>query len=77
MAKEIDNSRQLVPIRVRSSRNRKEDMVVGVNGKIYRIQIGKPVMVPRFVADVIEQSLDADEYADSVIRDLESNSSAE
>ena len=38
----------------------KDDVTVGLNGKIYRIQRGRPVSVPRAVAEIVEHSLDQD-----------------
>ena len=34
------------------------ETIVSVNGKMYQIQYDKPVMVPRNVAEVINQSMD-------------------
>ena len=38
----------------------KDDIVVGVNGKIYQIKRGVTVRIPRFVRDVIVRSMDLD-----------------
>jgi len=38
----------------------KDDIVVGVNGRIFRIQRGKHVQIPRYLAMVLEQSMAQD-----------------
>lgn len=38
----------------------KDDLQVGVNGKMYTVQRGKPVEVPDFVAEVIYNSMQQD-----------------
>lgn len=53
----------------------KDDIVVGLNGKIYRIQRGKYVRIPRDVYDIIRQSMAQDaataEYLESKSREYE------
>ena len=53
----------------------KDDMVVGLNGKIYRIQRGKYVRIPKDVYDIIRQSMAQDaataEYLESKSREYE------
>ncbi len=38
----------------------KDDLVVGINGKLWRIQRGVEIMIPRNVREVIYQSMDQD-----------------
>lgn len=45
----------------------KDDIVVGVNGKNFIIQRGKQVMIPRYVAMVIEESMVQDTHAANVM----------
>lgn len=53
----------------------KDDIVVGLNGKIYRIQRGKYVRIPKDVYDIILQSMAQDaataEYLESKSREYE------
>ena len=53
----------------------KDDIVVGLNGKIYRIQRGKYVRIPKDVYDIIRQSMAQDaataEYLESKRREYE------
>ena len=53
----------------------KDDIVVGLNGKIYRIQRGKYVRIPKDVYDIIRQSMAQDaataEYLESKSREYE------
>lgn len=48
----------------------KDDMTVAVNGKIFRIQRGKSVEVPYYVADVIQKSQESDEATATKIEEL-------
>lgn len=53
-----------VPIRLFKDGDKyKEDVFVAVNGRGYLIQRGIEVMVPRFVAEVLYQSMDQDAFA--------------
>lgn len=53
----------------------KDDIVVGLNGKIYRIQRGKYVRIPKDVYAIIRQSMAQDaataEYLESKSREYE------
>lgn len=49
----------------------KDDVTVGLNGKIYRIQRGVPVEVPRAVAEILEHSSLQDKETASLIEGLE------
>lgn len=52
---------ELVPVKLfKDSKDYKDDLFVGWNGTGYRIKRGIPVMVPRAVADIIEQQLNQD-----------------
>ena len=50
-----------VPVKLFKDNDKyKDDLFVGWNGTGYRIRRGIPVMVPRAVADIIEQQLNQD-----------------
>lgn len=52
---------ELVPVKLFKDNDKyKDDLFVGWNGTGYRIKRGIPVMVPRAVADIIEQQLNQD-----------------
>ncbi len=53
----------------------KDDITVGVNGKLFRIKRGEHVMIPRYVRDVIEQSMRQDAKTADLI-DAESSAFA-
>lgn len=38
----------------------KDDVFVAVNGKTWQIRRGEPVQIPRYVADVLDQSMKQD-----------------
>lgn len=48
----------------------KDDVYVGVNGKGYLIRRGEPVLVPRFVALILEQSKRQDAMCARMVEDL-------
>ena len=50
----------------------KDDVFVAVNGKSWLIQRGKEVEVPRFVKEILDASMDQDQYAAEVSRQFES-----
>lgn len=50
----------------------KDDLVVGINGKLWRIQRGVKIMIPRNVREVIYQSMDQDAATANLI-ERESN----
>lgn len=50
----------------------KDDLVVGINGKLWRIQRGVEIMIPRNVREVIYQSMDQDAATANLI-ERESN----
>lgn len=52
---------ELVTIQLfKDSEKYKDDKFVAVNGKTWQIKRGVPVQVPRYVADVLEQSMKQD-----------------
>lgn len=52
---------ELVPIRLFKDNERyKDDVFVAVNGRSFQIRRGETVMVPGYVAAVLEQSMDQD-----------------
>lgn len=57
-----------VPFRAfKDSGKYKDDIIVGYNGKIYQIQRGKDVMIPRAVREIILQSMAQDEATADMI----------
>lgn len=44
-----------------------DDLICSINGKVFQIQRGKQVRVPRYVADFIETARQQDNYANSLI----------
>ena len=55
--KAIDHANELVEtVFMKDNDKYKDDIIVGLNGKIYRIKRGVKVEVPRAVMDIIEQS---------------------
>lgn len=51
----------------------KDDIVVGVNGKIWKIKRGEHVKIPRYVAKVIENSMEQDEKTARLIEGSETS----
>ena len=49
----------------------KDDVIVGVNGKTWQIQRGVKVTVPRYVAKVIQNSLEQDKASAARQRELQ------
>lgn len=63
-----DPNEELVPIRLFKDNERYKDAVfVAVNGRRWQIKRGETVMVPKFVADVLEQSMAQDAATASLI----------
>lgn len=46
----------------------KDDVFVAVNGKTFRIQRGKDVKVPRYVKEVLDNSMKQDKAANSYMK---------
>ena len=55
----------------------KEDVIVSVNGKTWQIQRGVDVQVPRYVAEVLDNSMKQDRATALRIMELESKYEAE
>lgn len=52
---------ELVPFKAfRDNGKYSDDLIAGINGKIWRIKRGVEVMIPRNVREVISQSMDQD-----------------
>ncbi len=51
----------------------KDDVLVGVNGKTWQIKRGEKVKVPRFVAEVIRNSMEQDKVSANQRRKMESD----
>ena len=67
-----------VPFRAfRDSKNYKDDITIGYNGRIYVIQRGVEVMVPRAVAEIYYQSREQDERTADLIERRTSEYAAE
>ena len=60
--------RERVPFRAfKDSGRYKDDIVVGLNGKVYVIKRGVEVMIPRNVREIILQSMEQDERTAELI----------
>lgn len=57
----------------RDRENKQADLFVGLNGKTYLIQRGVDVLVPRAVAEIIQNSTEQDEAAYSFIAGIAQN----
>lgn len=55
----------------KDSKEYKDDLVVGINGKVYQIQRGKEVLVPLAVAEIIRTSQDMDTETANKITEAE------
>ena len=61
MANKPQDMNELVPFfAFRDNDKYKDDIVVGLNGKVYRIQRGKHVRIPRPVYNIIRRSMAQD-----------------
>ena len=67
MAEKKKEGPKMVRYIVPRDRMRGSDITVGVNGKVWKIRRGVPVMIPDFVADVIDNSLMQDAHTDDLI----------
>jgi hypothetical protein len=71
---EADDLNALVTVKVpRLPGSENQSMFVGVNGKTWLIQRGKAVKVPKYVALVIQESIDAREAADEKLEKIVSD----
>ena len=50
----------------------KDDLTIGLNGKMYKIQRGVEVEVPKGVAEIIKRSMESDQRTAALISELES-----
>ncbi len=67
-----DYMRQRVTVRLfKDSGKYKGDVTVGVNGVFYKIKRGVNVSVPRFVAEILNQSYEQDLLAANMVDQLE------
>ena len=65
-------SSEKVPFRAfKDSGKYTDDIIVGLNGKMYQIQRGKDVMIPRNVREIIYQSMAQDEATADMIDNYE------
>lgn len=68
----IKESKELVEIELFCDNDKyKGDVSVAVNGKVWLIQRGKKVQVPRYVAEVLQNSSIQDKMAADLIREQE------
>ena len=57
-----------VPVRLFKDNGRyKDDVMVAVNGRAFQIKRGETVMVPRYVAEVLERSMAQDQETANLI----------
>lgn len=69
---------ELVPVRLFKDNDKyKDDVFVAVNGKSWQIKRGETVMLPRYVADVLEQSMKQDTQTANLIETESSRYEAE
>ena len=65
-----EQKEEMVMIRLFKDANKyKDDVTVCVNGKVWRIQRGVNVEVPKYVADVLERSQDQDTQTANLINE--------
>lgn len=70
--------RERVPFRAfKDSGKYKDDIIVGLNGKVYVIKRGVEVMIPRNVREIILQSMAQDEHTAELIEREEEKFNAE
>lgn len=63
-AKVTEDKEELVPFMAMKDKDRySDDITVGINGKFWRIQRGKKVLIPRKVYEVLTNSMEAEAYA--------------
>lgn len=73
-----DSEEELVPIRLFKDGDKyKDDVFVAVNGRAFQIKRGVTVNVPKYVADVLDQSMEQDNATASLIERESSGYEAE
>jgi hypothetical protein len=70
---ELDPMRKVTIRLFKDSGKYKDDMIVGLNGRMYQIQRGKEVEVPWAVAEIIRESLEQDQATAELIMREEQN----
>ena len=72
-AKKTSNS-DLVPITLFKDNDRyKDDVKVGLNGKLYVIERGKTVMIPKPVREILDHQAEQDRRTANMISQMESD----
>lgn len=67
---------KMVKIRLfKDNRSYNDDVVVGVNGRMFQIQRGVDVKVPECVAEVLRNSEKQDQHAITLMGDLQQGAS--
>ncbi len=69
----LDNTEAEERVKIKLFKDNKEykdDLVVGLNGKLYQIKRGIEVSVPKAVAEIIENSIQQDEKTAEMIESL-------
>lgn len=69
----LDNTEVEERVKIKLFKDNKEykdDLVVGLNGKLYQIKRGIEVSVPKAVAEIIENSIQQDEKTAEMIESL-------
>lgn len=74
----LSPAEELVAVRLFKDNDKyKDDVFVAVNGKSWQIKRGETVMLPRYVADVLEQSMKQDTQTANLIETESSRYEAE
>lgn len=72
MAVKKDKKPELVPIELFKDNGKyKDDVTVGLNGKLWRIKRGEVVYVPKEVREILDHSKVQDTHTSIMISDLE------
>lgn len=67
-AAQVPDPEEKVPVRLFKDNGRyKDDVMVAVNGRAFQIKRGETVMVPRYVAEVLERSMAQDQETANLI----------
>ena len=68
-----NSANDLVRIKLRRDKRLGSDLYVNVNNHNFLIKRGEPVEVPRYIAEVIENSIRQDEETELMIEELSKN----